>query len=167
MTGAGQSRHREERLRERGIAAVCAARYLHGTGVRGVRATMLGFAAIALMLLVSSPAKAPAPVAPLPPIGGIAPPPGTMLLTMDIAAGGRSRPVPDVYRIASALPVAEFRAAYAAAARHAGYETTVRPRSIVGWRPGAGSFRLVLASKDNATTGVLSVQNAGRAGLTG
>ncbi len=39
-----------------------------------------------------------------------------------------------------------------------GMETIVRPRSIVGRRPGAGSFRLVLASKDNATTGVLTVQ---------
>jgi len=129
---------------------------------------MLGFAAIALLLLVSSPAKAPAPAAPLPPIGGIAPPPGTMLLTMDIAAGGRSRPVPDVYRIASALPVAEFRAAYAAAARHAGYGNH---RAAAQHRRSAARRRIVSAGAgvegqcDHRR--VDRAAHAGRAGLTG
>jgi hypothetical protein len=98
----------------------------------------------------------------LPPIGGIVPPAGTILVTMDITPDRTGRPKPDVYGIASPLPVPAFRAAYADAARRAGYETSSSARIVVGMLPKRGRFRLVLQPRDGATAGVLTVRRVGK-----
>ena len=96
-------------------------------------------------------------VALLPPIGGITPPDGTLLLGMDIAPASRGRAQADVYRIASLLPPAAFRTAYAVAARRAGYETSSTARILVGRRPAGGGFRLVLRPTHEGSAGMLTV----------
>jgi len=93
----------------------------------------------------------------LPSIGGIVAPDGTALIAMDIASGAQGRATADVYRIASPLPPRAFSAAYAAAARRAGYETTSSARIVVGRQPGGGGFRLVLQPRGPGSTGVLTV----------
>lgn len=93
----------------------------------------------------------------LPPVGGVTPPDGTLLVGMDIAPVPKRREQAEVYRIASPLPPAAFRAAYAVAARRAGYETTSSARILVGRRPAGGGFRLVLRPTREGTAGVLTV----------
>jgi hypothetical protein len=93
----------------------------------------------------------------LPPIGGIAPPDATELVAMDVAVGGKAGSSPVVYRIASPLLPKVFRAAYAAAARRAGYETVSSARIVTGKRPTGDRFRLVLQPRATGSTGVLTV----------
>lgn len=93
----------------------------------------------------------------LPPIGGVTPPVGTTLVGMDITPAGTNGMPPDTYRIASTLPPAEFRAAYAAAARRAGYETTSSARIVAGIHPSGRRFRLVLQPHGGGSHGMLTM----------
>ncbi|GAA0663695.1 hypothetical protein FHT00_001200 [Sphingomonas insulae] len=100
----------------------------------------------------------------LPPIGGVMPPVGTTLVDMDITPAGTNDVPPETYRIASALPPAAFRAAYAAAARRAGYETSSSARIVAGIHPSGRRFRLVLQPHGGGSRGILTMIDTRKAG---
>lgn len=92
-----------------------------------------------------------------PPVGGISPPDNTQLVAMDLAVADKTSSSSAVYRIASPLPPKVFRAAYAAAARRAGYETISSAHIVTGKRSTGDGFRLVLQPRASGSTGVLTM----------
>jgi hypothetical protein len=121
--------------------------------------------ALALSLAMIAAAPSASSSMSLPAIGGIAPPVGTTLVNMDITPDGPGLPKADVYEIASTSTLSAFRDAYAAAARRAGYDTTITARRIAGVRRDGARFRLLLEPdgvNGDHVSGVLTITRPGK-----
>lgn len=94
----------------------------------------------------------------MPPVGGIVPPPGTIIANMDITVRSGPTGEPAVYELRSPLSVLGFQRRYASNAARAGYKIKAGKDLFVGYRNDGTSIRLRVFKSNIGSTGLLTVR---------